>query len=160
MNSVILIGRLTRKPELRYSNSGNQTAVARFSLAVDRPFSRDQEKTADFINIVVFGKQAENCERYLDKGRQVAVQGRIQTGSYKTQTGETRYTTDVVADRVEFLSNGDRSGAPAGGGQYGGQSYGGGSQYGGSDNGAKSGGSDYSGIPEGFQSVSDDDIPF
>lgn len=156
MNSVILVGRLTRKPELRYSNSGNQTAIARFSLAVDRPFSRDQEKTADFINIVVFGKQAENCERYLDKGRQVAVQGRIQTGSYKTQTGETRYTTDVVADRVEFLS----SGASAGGGQYGGQSYGG-SQYGGSGQEAQpSGGSDLGGIPEGFQSVSDDDIPF
>jgi len=157
MNSVILVGRLTRKPELRYSNSGNQTAIARFSIAVDRPFSRDQEKTADFINIVVFGKQAENCERYLDKGRQVAVQGRIQTGSYKTQTGETRYTTDVVADRVEFLS----SGAPAGGGQYGGQSYGGGSQYSGSNQGAQpSGGADLGGIPEGFQSVSDDDIPF
>ena len=152
MNSVILIGRLTRKPELRYSNSGNQTAIARFALAVDRPFSRDQERTADFINIVVFGKQAENCERYLDKGRQVAVQGRIQTGSYKTQTGETRYTTEVVADRVEFLSNGDRSGAPAGGQQYGGQSYGGGQ--------GMTGGSDFGGIPEGFQSVSDDDIPF
>lgn len=153
MNSVVLIGRLTRKPELRYSNSGNQVAIARFSLAVDRPFSRDQEKTVDFINIVVFGKQAENCERYLDKGRQVAVQGRIQTGSYKTQTGETRYTTDIVADRVEFLSSGDRSGAS--GSQYGGQSYGG------SDNTeSQSGGSDFGGIPEGFQSVSDDDIPF
>lgn len=149
MNSVILIGRLTKKPELRYSNSGNQTAIARFSLAVDRPFSKDQERTADFINIVVFGKQAENCERYLDKGRQVAVQGRIQTGSYKTQTGETRYTTEVVADRVEFLSNGDRSSAPAGG-QYGGQSYGA----------PQTGASDFGGIPEGFQSVSDDDIPF
>ena len=156
MNHVVLIGRLTKRPEVRYT--GNEMAIARFSLAVDR-YSKE-EKKADFINIVVFGKQAENCERYLDKGRQVAVQGRIQTGSYKTQTGETRYTTDVVADRVEFLSGGDRSGAPAGGGQYGGQSYGGGSQYGGSDNGAKSGGSDYSGIPEGFQSVSDDDIPF
>jgi single-strand DNA-binding protein len=149
MNSVILIGRLTRKPELRYSNSGNQTAIGRFTLAVDR---QKKDDGADFINIVVFGKQAENCERYLDKGRQVAVQGRIQTGSYKTQTGETRYTTEVVADRVEFLSNGERSGAPAGGQQYGGQSYGGGQ--------GMTGGSDFGGIPEGFQSVSDDDIPF
>ena len=125
-----------------------------------RPFSREQEKTADFINIVVFGKQAENCERYLDKGRQVAIQGRIQTGSYKTQTGETRYTTDVVADRVEFLGNGDKSGASAGGQQYGGQqSYGGGSQYSSASQMAPSGGSDFGGIPEGFQSVSDDDIP-
>ena len=152
MNSVILIGRLTRKPELRYSNSGNQTAIARFSIAIDRPTRAGGEKQTDFPSIVVFGKQAENCERYLDKGRQVAVQGRIQTGSYKTQTGETRYTTEVVADRVEFLSNGERSGAPAGGQQYGGQSYGGGQ--------GMTGGSDFGGIPEGFQSVSDDDIPF
>ena len=114
MNSVILIGRLTRKPELRYSNSGNQTAIARFSLAVDRPFSRDQEKGADFINIVVFGKQAENCEKFLAKGRLVGVQGRLQTGSYTNKDGATVYTTDVVADRVEFLEWGDRPAAGSG----------------------------------------------
>ena len=135
-------------------------AIARYTLAVDRRFKRDGEATADFIGCVAFGRSAEFAEKYFRQGLKVVVSGRIQTGSYKTQTGETRYTTDVVADRVEFLSGGDRSGAPAGGGQYGGQSYGGGSQYGGSDNGAKSGGSDYNGIPEGFQSVSDDDIPF
>jgi single-strand DNA-binding protein len=112
MNSVILIGRLTRKPELRYSNSGNQTAIARFSLAVDRPFSKDQERTADFINIVVFGKQAENCERYLDKGRQVAVQGRIQTGSYTDKEGRKVYTTDVVANYVEFLDSAPQQAKP------------------------------------------------
>lgn len=149
MNSVILVGRLTRKPELRYSNSGNQTAIARFSLAVDRPFSRDQERTADFINIVVFGKQAENCERYLDKGRQVAVQGRIQTGSYKTQEGETRYTTDVVADRVEFLSSGNNTQQNNGEARtpaaLAPQPY---------------GASNDQGIPEGFAAVSDEDIPF
>lgn len=157
MNSVVLVGRLTRKPELRYA-SGNQTAIARFGLAVDRPFSRDQEKTVDFINIVVFGKQAENCERYLDKGRQVGVQGRIQTGSYKTQTGETRYTTDVIADRVEFLSGGDKTGTAAGGSYGSQQQYGGGQQYSGNAGGSSD--SDFGGIPEGFQSMSDDDIPF
>ena len=107
MNAVILIGRLTRDPELRYIPQ-SETAVANFTLAVDRPMAK--EKTADFIRIVCFGKTAELCERFLTKGRQVAVHGRIQTGSYKTQSGETRYTTEVVAERVEFLGNkGDSS---------------------------------------------------
>lgn len=101
MNSVILIGRLTRDPELVYT-PGNQTAVTRFSIAVDR---RDKEKTADFIRITVFGKQAENCDRYLHKGKQVAVNGRIQTGSYKNREGQTVYTTDVIANNVEFLGS-------------------------------------------------------
>ena len=95
MNSVVLIGRLTRDPELRYT-AGTQMAVATFTLAIDRPVRAGGERQTDFPRVTVFGKQAENCERYLDKGRQVAVQGRIQTGSYKTQTGETRYTTEVV----------------------------------------------------------------
>lgn len=101
MNQVILIGRLTRDPELVYT-PGNQTAVTRFSIAVDR---RDKEKTADFIRITVFGKQAENCDRYLHKGKQVAVNGRIQTGSYKNREGQTVYTTDVIANNVEFLGS-------------------------------------------------------
>lgn len=101
MNQVILIGRLTRDPELVYT-PGNQTAVTRFSIAVDR---RDKEKTADFIRITVFGKQAENCDRYLHKGKQVAVNGRIQTGSYKNKEGQTVYTTDVIANNVEFLGS-------------------------------------------------------
>lgn len=105
MNNVTLIGRLTKDPETRYTDDNK--AISRFTLAVDRPFAR--EKTADFLRVVVFGKTAENCERFLSKGRQVGIQGRIQTGSYKTQTGETRYTTDIVADRVEFL--GSRNGA-------------------------------------------------
>ena len=96
MNQVILIGRLTRDPELVYT-PGNQTAVTRFSIAVDR---RDKEKTADFIRITVFGKQAENCDRYLHKGKQVAVNGRIQTGSYKNREGQTVYTTDVIANNA------------------------------------------------------------
>ena len=107
MNTVILIGRLTKDPEIRVI-SQSETTVANFTLAVDRPMAK--EKTADFIRIVCFGKTADLCERFLAKGRQVAVHGRIQTGSYKTQSGETRYTTEVVAERVEFLgSKGDSS---------------------------------------------------
>ncbi|HKK96252.1 MAG TPA: single-stranded DNA-binding protein [Anaerovoracaceae bacterium] len=102
MNSVQLIGRLTRDPEVRYTPS-TQLAVARFSLAIDRIVGQGKEKQTDFPRIVVFGKQAENCEKHLVKGIKVAVQGRIQTGSYKNKEGVTIYTTDVVADRVEFL---------------------------------------------------------
>ena len=114
MNSVILIGRLTRDPELRYT-SGSQMAVAKFSLAVDRPVRSGKEREADFPRITVFGKQAENCERYLSKGRMVGIQGRLQTGSYQDKDGKTVYTTDVIADRVEFLEWGDRKDAGAGG---------------------------------------------
>lgn len=103
MNSVVLIGRLTKDPELNYTQGG--TSVCKFTLAVDRPVSKDKEKQADFIRIVTFGKQAENCDRYLAKGRQTAVHGRIETGSYKNKEGQTVYTTDVIADRVEFLGN-------------------------------------------------------
>ncbi len=106
MNSVILIGRLTRDPELSYTPS-NQTPVTRFTIAVDRPVQQGRERQADFIRITVWGKQAETCDRYLSKGRQVAVMGRIQTGSYKNREGVTVYTTDVVADRVEFLGGGN-----------------------------------------------------
>lgn len=102
MNQVILIGRLTRDPELVYT-PGNQTAVTHFSIAVDRPGTQGREKQADFIRITTFGKQAENCDRYLHKGKQVAVNGRIQTGSYKNKEGQTVYTTDVIANNVEFL---------------------------------------------------------
>ena len=101
MNQVVLIGRLTKDPELKFT-SANQTAVVNFTLAVDRPFSK--EKEADFIRIIAFGKSAENCGNYLAKGSMVGIQGRIQTGSYETKDGDKRFTTDVVADRVEFLS--------------------------------------------------------
>ena len=104
MNSVILIGRLTRDPELVYT-PGNQTAVTHFSIAVDRPTAQGKERQADFIRITVFGKQAENCDSYLHKGKQVAVNGRIQTGSYKNKEGQTVYTTDVIANNVEFLGS-------------------------------------------------------
>lgn len=109
MNIVALVGRLTKDPDVRYT-AGTQMAVATFTLAIDRPVAKDKEKQTDFPRIIVFGKQAENCERFLAKGRKVAVQGRIQTGSYQDKAGNTVYTTDVVADRVEFLEWGEKDG--------------------------------------------------
>ena len=102
MNSVVLIGRLARDPELSYTPN-TQTAVCKFTLAVDRPRRQGEDQGADFLRITVFGKQAETCDRYLSKGRQAAVHGRIETGSYKNREGVTVYTTDIIADRVEFL---------------------------------------------------------
>ena len=107
-NLVFLIGRLTKDPEVRYT-SGTQMAVCTFTLAIDRPVKAGAEKQTDFPRVTVFGKQAENCERFLSKGRLVAVQGRLQTGSYTNRDGATVYTTDVVADRVEFLERAEKS---------------------------------------------------
>jgi single-strand DNA-binding protein len=115
VNSVALIGRLTKDPELRFI-AGSGMAVAQFTLAVDKNLSRDKKQqfeqqgkpTADFIRIVVWGKQAENCANYLEKGRRVAIQGSIQVSSYKANTGETRYNTDIVASNVEFIDWGDK----------------------------------------------------
>ena len=104
MNSVVLIGRLTKDPEVRYT-SGSQMAVCNFTLAIDRPTK--EEKKTDYPRVTVFGRQAENCERFLTKGRLCGVQGRIQTGSYQDKDGKMVYTTDVVADRVEFLEWGN-----------------------------------------------------
>jgi len=111
MNSVTLIGRLTRDPEVKYTAS--QLAVATFSIAIDRPVKKGDDKKTDYPRINVFGKQAENCEKYLAKGRLVGVQGRIQTGSYTDRSGNTIYTTDVAAERVEFLEWGDHKQGPA-----------------------------------------------
>lgn len=154
MNNVVLIGRLTRDPEIRYI-SESQTAVATFTVAIDRPVRSGQEKKTDFPRVTVFGRQAENCERFLAKGRLVGVQGRIQTGSYTNRDGQTVYTTDVVADRVEFLEWGDR--AQSGSGQYQTRPQ----QSGGYQQPAPQApaGGDM-GIPEGFQAIQDDDIPF
>lgn len=110
MNTVSLIGRLTRDPEVRYTST--QMAVARFSIAIDRPVKEGGEKQTDFPNIVVFGKQAENCERFLAKGRKVAINGRIQTGSYTDKEGRKVYTTDVVANYVEFLDSAPQQAKP------------------------------------------------
>ena len=105
MNSVHLIGRLTRDPEVRYT-AGTQMAVATFTLAIDRPVAKDKEKHTDFPRVTVFGRQAESCERFLKKGLRCAVIGSLQTGSYQ-KDGVTVYTTDVIANRVEFLDWGD-----------------------------------------------------
>lgn len=101
MNQVILIGRLTKKAELRYTQSN--IAVGTTTIAVNRPRQKDKEQEADFINIKVWGKQAENMQKYLDKGSLISIEGRIQTGSYTNQNGEKRYITEVVANNVEFL---------------------------------------------------------
>lgn len=108
MNQVILIGNLTKDPEMRYSTGGNQTAVCRFTVAVNdrrKNAAGEWEDSPSFIPVVVFGKQAENCDRYLVKGRKVAVSGRIRTGSYTNQEGRKVYTTDVIANTVEFLGS-------------------------------------------------------
>ena len=105
MNKVILMGRLTRDPEVRYSQGANATAVARYSLAVDRRFKRDGEPTADFISCVAFGRTAEFAEKYFRQGLKVVVTGRIQTGSYTNKDGVRVYTTDIVVEEQEFAES-------------------------------------------------------
>lgn len=105
MNKVILMGRLTRDPEVRYTQGDNAMAIARYSLAVDRRFKRDGEPDADFINCVAFGKAGEFAEKYLKKGTKIAVVGRIQTGSYTNKDGQKVYTTDVVVEEQEFAES-------------------------------------------------------
>lgn len=110
MNKVILMGRLTRDPEVRDTQGDNASAVARFSLAVDRRFKKDGEQTADFINCVAFGKTGEFIEKYGRKGTKFVVEGRIQTGSYTNKDGQKVYTTDVVVEQVEFAESKAASG--------------------------------------------------
>ena len=128
MNQVVLLGRLTRDPEIRYT-SGTQMAVATFTIAVDRPVKAGKEKETDYPKITVFGKQAENCEHFTCKGKRVAIVGRLQTGKYD-HNGKTRYTTDVIADRVEFIDWKEKAAE-----------------------------NEYSEAPSGFSSI-DEDIPF
>ena len=129
MNSVALIGRLTRDPIVRYKD---EMAIARFSVAVDRPKQNGKDATSDFPNCIAFGKTAELVEKYLTKGRLVGITGRLQTGSYE-KDGKRVYTTDVVADRVEFLDKAEK----------------------------KEEEEPKSNIPlEGFEQISADDIPF
>ena len=112
MNKVILMGRLTRDPEVRYSQGENSLAIARFTLAVDRRGAkREGEATADFINCVSFGKTAEFAERYFRQGTKIAVSGRIQTGSYTNREGQKVYTTEVVVEEQEFAESKAASGA-------------------------------------------------
>ena len=152
MNKVILMGRLTRDAEVRYSQGENSTAIARFSLAVDRRFRRDgDEQTADFINCVAFGRTAEFLERFGRKGTKFVLEGRIQTGSYTNKDGQRVYTTDVVAENVEFAES---KNASAGSNDGGYQNAG----FGGGNNApAPSGAGDgFMNIPDGI----DEELPF
>ena len=142
MNVFLGIGRLTKNPEVRYTTGSEPMAIATFAVAIDRAVKQGTEKQADFPRITVFGRQAENCERYLSKGSKVAVQGRIQTGSYKNKDGQTVYTTDVVADRVEFLDSRNNES---------GQSY---------QNNVKHAENEQQSVPEGFVAMDSDDVPF
>ena len=105
MNKVILMGRLTRDPEVRYGAGENSTAVARYTIAVDRRFKRDGEQSADFIGCVAFGRNAEFAEKYLRQGTKIVLTGRIQTGSYTNRDGQKVYTTDTVVEEQEFAES-------------------------------------------------------
>lgn len=125
MNKVILMGRLTRDPEIRYSQGENAIAIARFSLAVDRRYKKQGEQESDFISCLAFGKSAEHAEKYYRQGLKIAVVGRIQTGSYTNKEGQKVYTTEVVIEESEFAeskrSDGDcqQSSRPAPSSAYG-----------------------------------------
>ena len=112
MNKVILMGRLTRDPETRVSTGDAATSVTRYSLAVDRRFKRDGDQSADFINCVAFGRIAQTLNKYCTKGSMILAQGRIRNSSYDAQDGTKRYTTDVVIDNFEFVSNSNRNTSP------------------------------------------------
>lgn len=111
MNKVILMGRLTRDPEVRYSAGENATAIARYTLAVDRKYKQDGQQNDDFIQCIAFGKSAEFAEKYFRKGMKIAITGRIQTGSYTNKEGQKVYTTDVVIEEQEFAEGKNSSGA-------------------------------------------------
>ena len=157
MNKVILMGRLTRDPEVRYTQGDNPLAIARYSLAVDRRQARSNngdEQTADFINCVAFGRTAEFAERYLRKGTKIAVTGRIQTGSYTNKDGVKVYTTEVVIEDHEFCESRNASGNDGGfnGGNGGFGGFGGGNAAP-----APSGAGDgFMNIPDGI----DEELPF
>jgi len=114
MNHVVLIGRLVRDPEIRYSQGEKPMAIARYTLAVDRKYKRENEPTADFIRCIAFGKNAEFAEKYMSRGRKFAVDGSIQTGSYQNKDGQTVYTTDVIVNGQDFCDS-----KPAGSGNSG-----------------------------------------
>ena len=125
MNRVILMGRLTKDPEIRYGSADASMAIAKFTLAVDRRFKRDGEATADFIGCTAFGKTAEFFQRYVRQGTKMCIEGRIQTGSYTKSDGQKVYTTDVIVDNAEFAESKSQnsSGQPSQN-NYGGQGYG------------------------------------
>ena len=112
LNTISAIGRLTRNPEVKYT-AGSQMAICRFTLAVDRPTGKDKEKVTDFLPCIIMGKAAENMEKYTEKGKQVAVEGRLQSGSYQ-KDGQTIYTLDVFCSKVHFLEWKDKGYAAGG----------------------------------------------
>lgn len=111
MNKVVLMGRLTKDPDVRYSQGENSTAVARYTLAVDRRYKKAGEAETDFINCVAFGKNGEFAEKYLHKGNKIAIVGRIQTGSYTNKEGQKVYTTDIVVEEHDFCESKGNKGA-------------------------------------------------
>lgn len=133
MNVVAIIGRLVKDPEVRYTKDG--MAIAQMTVAIDRPPRKDGTKDADYPRIQVFGKSAENCQKYLKKGMMVGVNGKIQTGSYTNKNGDKVYTTDVVADRVTFVEWAEKN-------QQNNQPQ------------------QYQQVPTGFEAIHDDSIPF
>ena len=151
MNKVILMGRLTRDPEVRYSQGENPLAIARYTLAVDRRQSRSNggdEQNADFINCMAFGRSGEFAEKYLHKGTKIAVTGRIQTGSYTHTEGVKVYTTEVVVEDHEFAESRNASGND-------GNSFNGGYSHGGAAS-ASGAGDGFMNIPDGI----DEELPF
>lgn len=145
MNSVNLIGRITKDPEIRYTSGSTPIAVCSFTLAVDR---RNKNKETDWIRCIAFGKTAELMDKYISKGRQMGITGRIQTGSYEDKEGRTVYTTDVVVDRMYFIGSGNGSGS---GNQ---QSAGTAAPP------QQMQQEQQMEIPEGFEVIDDDDVPF
>ena len=143
MNKVILMGRLTRDPEVRYGAGENSTAVARYTIAVDRRFKRDGEQNTDFIGCVAFGRNAEFAEKYLRQGTKIVLTGRIQTGSYTNRDGQKVYTTDIVVEEQEFAE----SKSAAGNGGHGNYSR---------PSAAPSDADGFMNIPDGI----DDELPF
>ena len=151
MNKVILMGRVTRDPEVRYSQGASQTAVGRFSIAVDRRFKREGEPDADFFNCTAFGKQAEFVERYLHKGTKIVVSGRIQNDNYTNKDGQTVYSVRVMVEEIEFAESKNAQGSNDGGYNNGGyaDNRGNAPAPGGADGG-------FMNIPEGIE----EDLPF
>ena len=152
MNKVILVGNLTRDPEVRYSQGASQTAVARFSVAVRRNFKREGEPDADFFNCTAFGKNAEFIERYMHKGTKVALNGRVQNDNYTNKDGQMVYSVRIIVDEIEFGESRNSTGGNEGG-------YNNGGGFGGGQNStpAPSGAGDgFMNIPDGI----DEELPF
>lgn len=157
MNKVILMGRLTRDPEVRYSAGENSLAIARYTLAVDRRFKRDGEATADFISCVSFGRTAEFAEKYFRQGLKIVVSGRIQTGSYTNRDGQKVYTTEVVVEDQEFAESKAASDYYQGGNNFGGGFAGSSSAPSAPMGGGSSASADgFMNIPDGI----DEELPF